>query len=269
MAQKLTIDVITDQGIRFLEYRELKSLGIPHLMTTRDYDTGLKSCGDPEAIERQYRHVLGLIGARPDDFWLLEQVHSNRVVPITRDLRGEVVAPGRIIRNVDGMMTDEPGIAMATTFADCVPLVLVDPVHHALANLHSGWKGTLDGIGRTGLESMTRLYGTKPEDLVVFMGPHIQSGDFEVRQDLREAFFLEFGETLTNLAEGEYIRQKDEEHWTVNLSAVIESMFIKLGVPRDNIYAAQESTYSRSDLFHSWRRDGQSFGIMSLVTLNP
>lgn len=269
MAKKLTLDVITDGGIRFLEFRELKRLGVPHLMTTRDYDTGLKSSGDQKAIERQYRHVLALIGAQNDNFWLLEQVHSNQVVPVTSDLHGEVFAPGRIIRCVDGMITDEAGICMATTFADCVPLVLYDPLHHALANLHSGWKGTLDQIGKVGLEKMTELYGTRPEDLLVFIGPHIQAKDFEVRQDLRDAFLKKFGEQLTDLPNGEYIWKKDPEHWTVNLARIIESMFLNLEVPAENIYAAEESTFERGDLFHSWRRDGKSYGIMSLVALNP
>ena len=269
MALKLNIDIITDQGIRFLEFRELKALGIPHLMTTKDYNTGLKSCGNPEEIQRQYRHILELLNARSDGFWLLEQVHSNQVVEIKRTLSAEIFPPGHILRKVDGLVTDEAGISLATTFADCVPLILVDPIQHALANLHSGWKGTLTQIGKVSLEKMTALYGTKPEDVKVFIGPHIQAKDFEVQKDLKEAFEQEFGEYLPNSKAGNYIRSKDQHHWTVDLAAVIESMFLELGISAGNIYAAQESTYEDSELFHSWRRDGQAFGIMSLVTLNP
>lgn len=269
MARKLTIDIITDQGIRFLEFKELKDLGIGHLMTTIDYNTGLKSCGEPAAIERQYRHILELLKAPSDRFWLLEQVHSNQVVEVTSSLEAETYPPGRIIRGVDGMASNETGISMATTFADCVPLVLYDPINQALANIHSGWKGTLDQIGKVGLQKMTELYGTKPEDVKVFIGPHIQAKDFEVQEDLKEAFQKKFGATLRNLAQPDYIKRKDETHWTIDLAAVLESMFITLGVRVENIYVARESTFERSDLMHSWRRDAQAFGIMSLVTVNP
>ena len=269
MALTLNIDIKTDQGIRFLEFRELKKLGIPHLMTTKDYNTSLKRPGLPEAIEAQYRHILQLLNAPSDRFWLLEQVHSNQVVAVRSSLEAEVFPPGRMIRGVDGMVSNEPGISMATTFADCVPLVLVDPVSGAVANIHSGWKGTLDQIGKTGLQKMIELYGTKTEDVKVFIGPHIQSKDFEVRQDLTEAFENLFGRILPKVEAGNYIQFKDQDHWTIDLSAVIESMFLELGIAAGNIYAARESTYEQSDLFHSWRRDGRAFGIMSLVTLIP
>lgn len=269
MAQKLNIEIVTDRGIRFLEFKELKDAGIPHLMTTNDYNTGLKSCGDPIRLEQQYRHVLELLNASPDKFWLLEQIHSDRVVQVSSDLDGESFPPGQIIRKADGMVTDESGISMATTFADCVPLVLYDPVHHVLSNIHSGWKGTLHQIGKAGLQEMVSRFGTRPQEVVAFLGPHIQAKDFEVRQDLKDAFQREFGETLNNLPEGEYFSVKDEEHWTINLSKVIESMLKSLGIEDENIYIAQESTFELKDLFHSWRRDGNSFGIMSLVTVNP
>lgn len=268
MARRLTVDLLLDDGIRFVEFRELKEQGIPNLMTTRDYDTGAESCGDPLRLAAQYRHMLKILRAADSDFWLLEQVHSDRSLLLEDSAQGEPYAGGRFLRAADGLITGRQGVSLAIAVADCIPLVIFDPMHRVLANIHSGWRGTLGRIGGKSLQKMTQAFGTRPQDVRIFMGPHIGPSDFQVRQDVQSAFVREFGEELQNLPDPRYIKPYGSEHWTIYLAAVVEAMFLNLGVSADNIYVSPDSTFARNDLYHSHRRDGQHYGAMSLVVVN-
>ena len=78
---------------------------------------------------------------------------------------------GMNVTGVDGFVTTEPSVIMMIRTADCVPLVLYDPAHHAMALLHAGWRGTVKGMATTGLAGLVKEYQTDPRQVLVWLGP--------------------------------------------------------------------------------------------------
>ncbi|MFB0918446.1 MAG: polyphenol oxidase family protein [Clostridiaceae bacterium] len=253
----------TVDGVRYIEFNDLSRLGVKNLMTTKDMDLGFTTNYGTGTVEEQYTKLIDAIPGDVENLYIMRQVHGADISD-TSDFKANgdnmyLLDDYKVTKGIDGMITNKKGSAISVTVADCVPLVIYDPVNSAIANLHSGWKGTLLEIGKNGLELLNRKYGTKAEDCHVLLGPHIGSEDFEVTKELAIRFKEKFGEV--------YLSRKDETHWTIDLSSIIADMFKKLGVNPENIYASEESTFSNSLLYHSYRRDGDAFGIMSLTVM--
>ena len=90
--------------------------------------------------------------------------------------------------DIDGLLTDEPGVVLCTQYADCVPLFFVDPVRKVVATSHAGWKGTAARIGRITVDRMARDYGCRPEDILAGIGPSIGACCFEVDEPVASVF---------------------------------------------------------------------------------
>lgn len=250
-------------GKRYIEFNDLTKLGVTNLMSTKDMDLGFTTNYGTGTVEEQYAELINAMPGEVRDLYIMRQVHGADIKD-TSDFEADregmyLLDDFKVTKGIDGMVTDKEGSAISVTVADCVPLVIYDPVNKAIANLHSGWKGTLLEIGKKGLEILIDKYGTNPESCHVLLGPHIGAEDFEVTEELAVRFKEKFGE--------KYQAKKDETHWTIDLSSIIADMFKELGVHPDNIYASEESTFSDRDLYHSYRRDGEAFGIMSLTVM--
>ena len=94
--------------------------------------------------------------------------------------------------DVDGMITDVPGLILATFYADCVPLYFIDPVHHAIGLSHSGWRGTVGRMGQHTIEVMRREFHSDPGEILAAVGPSICQDCYEVSEDVASAFAKEF-----------------------------------------------------------------------------
>ena len=115
-------------------------------------------------------------------------------VKVTAQNKGSGIIRARDFQDVDGMITDVPGVVLATFYADCVPLYFVDPVNRAIGLSHSGWRGTVGKIGRETVEAMGREYGTRAQDLTVAIGPSICRQCYEVSEDVIRQFQRNFSQ---------------------------------------------------------------------------
>lgn len=120
------------------------------------------------------------LGNRAGELTTVGAVHGTRVVEVG-DRRGAV--PG-----VDGLITDQPGLPLLATFADCCPLLLYDPRHHAVALCHAGWRGTAGGIATRAVAALRGRYGADPHDLVCGIGPSICGDCYEVGAEVAARF---------------------------------------------------------------------------------
>ena len=123
---------------------------------------------------------------------MADQSHTVNVKRIYREDAGKNVYIPKDYSDIDGLVTNERGITLVTTFADCVPLYFVDVKRKAIGLSHSGWKGTIGRIGRKTIECMHREFGTEPEDLRAAIGPSICVNCYEVSRELGEDFAREF-----------------------------------------------------------------------------
>ena len=186
-------------GVEYLTFPALEETGVvKHLFSTRigGVSEGIFATmnlsytrGDrKEAVDENFRRIAGAMGGDISDFVLSDQTHTTNVRRVTAEDRGKGILRKKDYKDVDGLITDEPGIILATFYADCVPLFIVDPVHQAIGLSHSGWRGTAEKMGSVTLEEMHRAYGTKPEEVCVAIAPSICQHCYEVSEDVAFAF---------------------------------------------------------------------------------
>lgn len=202
-----------------LKYPLLEQTGmVEHCFTTRlgGVSEGMFSSmnlsfsrGDKkEAVEENFRRLAAALGTEPGQFILTDQTHTTNVRKVTAADAGRGLTRERNYRDVDGLITDEPGLVLSAFFADCVPLYFVDTVHHAIGLSHSGWRGTVKRMGAVTLEAMEKAYGTQPKDVICAIGPSICRDCYEVSEDVAEEFAKEFSgreqEILVEKGEGKY-----------------------------------------------------------------
>nr|WP_295284221.1 peptidoglycan editing factor PgeF [uncultured Blautia sp.] len=148
---------------------------------------------DDAAVHENYRRLAAAVGFEAEDIVTSDQTHTANVRVITEEDRGNGITKPRQYTDVDGMITNVPGLVLATFYADCVPLYFVDPVHHAIGLSHSGWRGTVAKIGAVTVERMREEYGSDPGDIYSAIGPSICQDCYEVSEDVIQEFRTAFG----------------------------------------------------------------------------
>lgn len=201
--------LLEQDGIPYLQFESLTRTGVVrHLFTTRgggvsegiyaSMNLGFTRGDDRKCVEENFRRVAELLGCRPEDMIASDQTHTVNVRLVTGADRGHGITREKTFFDTDGLVTEERGIALATFYADCVPLFFVDPAHPAVGLSHSGWRGTVQGIGEVTVQKMQECFGSKPEDIIAAIGPSICANCYEVGQDVAEHFLGEFWEKYHN-----------------------------------------------------------------------
>ena len=197
--QDRQIEEVRHGDVPFLEFpllRETKM--VVHGFTTREggVSEGIFSSmnlsftrgDDPARVKENYWRAAAALGVPAEHIVCSDQTHTTNVRHVTMDDRGKGVFREKDYRDVDGLITDTPGLVLATFFADCVPLFFVDPVRRCIGLSHSGWKGTAARMGARTVEAMTETFGSRPEDIRAAIGPSICVDCYEVSEDVIQAF---------------------------------------------------------------------------------
>ena len=143
---------------------------------------------EEEAVRENYRRLASALDVDYDKFVFTDQTHTTNVRKVTAEDAGNGLTREREFHDIDGLITDVPGIVLSTFYADCVPLYFVDPVHRAIGLSHSGWRGTVNRMGKATIEAMRREYGSRPEELRCAIGPSICQDCYEVSGDVAVEF---------------------------------------------------------------------------------
>lgn len=132
---------------------------------------------------------LSPLGLDPDAIATTGQVHGSTVLPVDGIDRGRGARPGSAILGLaDATMTQDAGPVLFSLHADCLPILLADPVQRVVAVVHAGWRGTVADIARLTVMAMTERYGSDPADLIAFLGPAVSGEHYEVGADVIEAW---------------------------------------------------------------------------------
>lgn len=205
---------------------------------------------DKEAVDENFRRIADVLGCEVGDIVCSDQTHTvNLRVASSKDGGKGILIP-KDYTDTDGLLTDEPGLVLATFYADCVPLYFVDTRRRAIALAHSGWRGTVARMGRCVTEKMKDVYGTDPSDIVAVVGPSICQACYEVSEDVAEAFAQEFhGEGQTN----EILLSKGGGKYQLDLWRANEIVLIEAGIPTEQIQVTDLCTCHNSDYLFSHR----------------
>lgn len=215
-----------------------------------------------EAVLENYKRIAGILGCDINDMVASHQTHTTNIRKVTGADRGKGISRERDYENVDGLMTDEPGIVLVTYYADCVPLYFVDPVHRAIGLAHSGWRGTAERMGECMVRAMQDAFGSRPEELYAAIGPSICRDCYEVSEDV-VLRFADMGEAvlLPGKAPGKY----QLDLWLAN-----ERILEQAGIPGKQIAVTDLCTCHNSEFLFSHRASGGKRGNLgAFLMLKP
>ena len=270
-----TTELKEKNHVPYIQFKNLSATGIvKHGFSTRKggVSTGIfssmnlnfKRGDDPDAVLENYRRMAAALNMRVEDMVLSDQTHTTNVRVITEEDRGKGILKPQDYSDVDGMITNVPGIVLVTSYADCVPLYFVDPVRKAIGLSHSGWKGTVGHIGQKTVWKMHEVYGSEPKDIVAAIGPSICQSCYEVSDDVAEAFRANFtadeaADILLDKGNGKYQLDLWKANWYVLTDA---------GILLEHLSVTDLCTACHPDLLWSHRKtNGQRGGLSAFLSL--
>ena len=211
-------------------------------------------CGDePEAIARNRRLLCKELAVAEDRLVMPHQVHDTGVSQIGKTffMLSEEIRK-QVLEGIDALITNLKHICIGVSTADCIPIIIYDPEHHAAGVVHSGWRGTVANIAEAAVASMVRSYHSKPESLMAVIGPGISCRNFEVGDEVYDAFAFA-GYPMDVIA-------TREEKWHIDLPKCCQLQLEATGVPSANISMTDICTYDQTDDYFSARKLGINSG---------
>ena len=214
---------------------------------------------EPERVRENFRRIAESIGFSEKDLVFSMQTHTANVRRVGREDCGRGLDRPVGYCDVDGLVTNEPGVVLATFYADCVPLFFVDPVHHCIGLSHSGWRGTVGKIGKATVEMMAKEFGSEPGDLLAAVGPSICQECYEVSEEVIGLFRENFAEELWP----KLFYRKDNGHYQLNLWEANRLIFQEAGILPQHITVTDICTACNPELLFSHRASGGKRGNLA------
>jgi polyphenol oxidase len=235
----------------------LEQMGmVQHAITTRKNGLGERINGMKQPDD--WAAVAALFGISPDRLVTLNQVHGEQIVAVD----GQNYAGMRSVLG-DALVTRERGIAIGIETADCVPVLLFDPSVPAIGAVHAGWRSTVKKIVQKTAAAMKKEFGSDPARMVAAIGPAIGPECYEVDEPVmgpvRKAFPYWTEITVPRTA----------GRWGLDLVKANKRELMLSGLAEENIQAMDLCTSCRRDLFYSFRADGRTGRMLSVIMLKP
>jgi YfiH family protein len=226
---------------------------------------GISVGDDPEAVRENRRRFFGTFGLQHSRVVRVKQVHGNGVLVVDEALASHRGFPGVLLDEgfeYDALITNLLDQALVVSTADCLPLLIHDPIHGAVAAVHAGWRGTAKRIASQALEAMAKSYGTDPTDCRVAIGPSIRGCCYEVDSAVADAM------SAALPTWEEHAVPTRPGHLRLDLAGVNRAVLMEVGVRREGIEDVGLCTACRNDLFFSHRAEkGRTGRMMNLILL--
>lgn len=269
LSNKVVIHRMKD-GFEFLQFRKLLELGVKHAYTLKPHSFDTRpGFVDEETYDTSVKNYIDFCSTIDVDFNNLvkpNQTHTN-CVKIVNNSKGKMSIEEDEFKDVDGLVTNAKGVALASCNADCILLLFYDPVKKVIGNVHSGWRGTFAKIAVNGVNRMIQNYGCNPEDIIVCICPSIRKCHFEVKEDVKKLCEENFEYTNRLNDFMEYIG-KDEmgiDKWKIDTVLITKILLEDCGIKESNIYDCGICSMCNKDIIHSSRGDGKSCGRATAI----
>ena len=183
-------------------------------------------------IHKHLEKIANKINSSLSDIVQMEQVHACRVIKVSEKHKGKIVP------HSDGLITNIPNLVLMLRVADCISVLLVDPINKAIGLVHSGWKGTIGKITLVALQKMMREYGTNPSRVHLYLGPSIQKCCYLTKDPLQ-----------AELPEWQKFIQKKGDQLAIDLPGFVKETALQAGVQRMNINSSHTCTVMDQNFF--------------------
>lgn len=257
-------------GVVYTASEQLEDLpGLRHAFSTRlggvssgiceSLDLAPNRGDDPANVRENFRRFCAAAGVDPRRMVFSNQVHGD-VVRLCTSADGGCGPDRDRNYEADGLITDVPGLPLVVFTADCVPILLCDPVRAVVAAVHAGWRGTALGIVERAVEKMRDVYGCAPEDIRAAIGPSIGPCCFETDPDVPNAMTEAMGAAALP-----FIRSSENGKFFVDLKGLNVRRLERAGLQSGNIDVSAECTACLPDKYWSHRRTQGQRGSMAAV----
>lgn len=214
---------------------------------------------NPDHVMENYRRMGKALDVEPEKMVLSYQTHTTNVRKVLKEDAGKGIIKEREYKDVDGLVTNVPGITLVTFYADCVPLYFLDPVHKAIGLSHSGWRGTVKRMGAVTVRRMEEEYGSRPEELIACIGPSICRDCYEVGSEVAEEFKKKFESQYWE----DILLSKENGKFQLDLWKANEIILCQAGILKENIEVTDICTHCNSDYLFSHRFSGNERGNLA------
>jgi YfiH family protein len=227
---------------------------VRHVVTTRQNGLGARNTGIKSP--RDWDAVAEAFGIGPDRLVTVNQVHGETIVNVDdRNYRSMKTV------QADALLTGARGIAIGVETADCVPVLLVDPLTPAVGAVHAGWRSTVKKIVRKAVTTMRDEFGSDPSRMIAAIGPAIGPECYEVDEPVmgpvREAF--SFWKEISS--------PRGNDRWGLDLVKLNRIELVQAGLSEGNIHSLGLCTSCRRDLFYSFRAEGRTGRMLSVIMI--
>lgn len=208
--------------------------------------------GDNQAdVDENFRLINGVVGFDDQQVVMAKQVHQADI---------QIVGKGDHAREgVDGLITAVVGPVLTTYYADCVPLLFLDPVQKVIANAHAGWRGTFLNIAGKTVQRLVDTFDCHARDILVGIGPCISMARFEVGPEVVDPFDQLLFQFRSHL------ERKNDQKWHIDLAGMNHQLLLEAGVCDAHLEVANLCTFENAKPFFSHRRDGTARGNMAAM----
>ncbi|GAW92583.1 peptidoglycan editing factor PgeF [Calderihabitans maritimus] len=219
---------------------------------------GFHTADEPGNVLENRIRFSSSLGVSLESWVAANQVHGDRIATVGRRERGRGAKEfSSCIPDTDGLITREPGVALTTYYADCVPIYLLDLEKKAIGLSHAGWRGTVKRVAGKTVAAMEQAFGTRASSCLAAIGPSIGPCCYEVDGRVIEGFrevFPYWQDVVIPAGKG---------HWKLDLWETNRRMLVEAGVPEKNITVSGICTSCNRDLLFSYRAEKGLTGRMA------
>jgi len=265
---------IKKDDVEYLQFRKLLEYkdNITHAFTigiNNDYRMPLYNSPNNKLTKEQieenknsYRKICKSIGIEYNNIVKTNQVHKDIIKSVNEKINKDIPDfHEQAYEETDGLITNKKNLAICATNADCIVLMMYDRNKKVIANVHSGWRGTVQKVGSKTVNRMEEVYGCNPKDIICCISPSIRKCHFEVDEDVKSMFENQFGNI-------EKFSSKYEK-WHIDTVKINKEMLKEKGLREENIIDSKICTVCNSNLIHSYRgsnhNNGLEMGIIELL----
>lgn len=265
-----TLKINQKEDILYITFPKLEKTGIVnHLFSTRlggvsngQYSTmnlSFLNGDNRENVLKNYKILCNLLDTDPNNLVLSRQTHTDNIKIVDKSHRGTGIFK-ESFSDIDGLITNEPKVALVTQYADCTPLLFCDPIKKVIATSHSGWRGTVKEIGKKTVQKMVSDFGCNPSDIIACIGPCIGSCCYEVDDPVYNEFkkldYLELDKIFTQKGNGKYM---------LKLTEANRQILISSGITPENMDISDICTCCNADILHSHRATNGKRGNLAAI----
>lgn len=258
-------------GLWYGTFTHFNSLGIRHGISGRlggvskepfsSLNVALHTGDSDEDVIMNRKLFCQAIGIHPNHIVTTQQLHTDTIAVVTGESMGKGAQYyNEAIPATDALITNIPGLPLMLFFADCVPVLIVDPVHNAIGAVHAGWRGTVEKIAQKTIIAMQANFGTKPQDCLLAIAPSIGPCCYVVDE-------MVINQLKNQFTNWEQLVRVVNDKWYLDLWKTNFVQLEEIGVKGSNIVVSNVCTACNHELFFSYRKENGSTGRMGAAII--